>query len=173
MLEHLKICGRLEVSHFEGKGFNFMISIGDSDDDFDGLRLPGIPVNRHFCLRFTDTEESTHPDAPTEMRLSPLFPWLDGVQESDGLLVHCTAGISRSPAVALLSLCYLFPRVKPLENMERVMASAEYSYIWPNPLVVRIGDALLGRDGKIVSAVNEWWFGQNKPPPDPRRDAQD
>ena len=29
-------------------------------------------------------------------------------------------------------------------------------YIWPNPLVVELGDRILQRNGEIVSGVNKW-----------------
>jgi predicted protein tyrosine phosphatase len=157
MLEHLQICGWRELPQFVGKGFSHMITIGDHDDSFEGLRLPGIPRSQHLCLRFTDTDRKDHPDAPTAERLAPLFDWLADLNEvPDGLLVHCAAGISRSPAVAFLSLCYLLPDSDPARLMELVAVCAECSYIWPNPLVLRIGDAMLERDGALVKAVDNW-----------------
>jgi len=38
----LKICGRFEVPEFSGLGFSHMISLGDSNDFFDDLRLTDI-----------------------------------------------------------------------------------------------------------------------------------
>ena len=152
----LKICGRYEVPEFASQGFTHMISIGDSNDYFDGLRLPAIEEGRHLILKFTDTEDSNHPDAPSHERMEDFRSWLHRQKTVDGLLVHCAGGISRSPAVALLSMCHFFPEADPLDHMRRVAESAQCSYIWPNQLVVEIGDQLLRRDGQIVAGLREW-----------------
>ena len=151
----LKICGAHEIAQFRGMGFTHMISIGDWDDSFDGLRLPEISADRHLCLRFTDTEVAIYPDAPTDEKVAPLFEWLSQ-HDVSGLLVHCSAGISRSPAVAVLSLSATMPDRSPYEHMNSVIEAAESSYIWPNPLVIEIGDRLLKRGGEIVAGVDRW-----------------
>ena len=151
----LKVCGAHEVGQFEAAGFSHMVSVGDWDDHFDGLRLPEIPEEGHLILKFTDTQHTSHSDAPTEEKIAPLFEWLGG-QVVTGLLVHCAAGISRSPAVAVLSLCALFPEQDPYALMVKVGEAAECSCVWPNPLVVEIGDQILARDGEIVAGVDRW-----------------
>jgi predicted protein tyrosine phosphatase len=40
--------------------------------------------------------------------------------------------------------------------MRQVAASAVLSYIWPNELVISLGDRLLRRDGAIMAAVDDW-----------------
>ena len=100
----LKICGRFEVPEFTGQGFSHMISIGDSNDYFDGLRLPEVEEKKHLILQFTDTEDPSHSDAPSLKRLLTLLSWLREQSSLGGLLVRCAGGISRSPAVALLSM---------------------------------------------------------------------
>ena len=159
-MERLRVCGRFETPQFVDCGYSHMISIGDHDDFFDGLRLPEIPPENHLCLRFTDTEETAHPDAPTLVGVAPLFEWL-GVASVSGLLVHCAAGISRSPAVALLSLCALVPEGAPSEHMNTVVASSECGYIWPNRLVVELGDSLLQTNGGILAALDDWRNAQD------------
>lgn len=74
----------------------------------------------------------------------------------EGLLVHCGAGMSRSPAIALLALCHLFPNTDAFENMTFVACSSAARYIWPNPLVVQLGDAIMNQNGRLVSGVDKW-----------------
>ena len=50
----------------------------------------------------------------------------------------------------------MFPDRSPYDQMTKVGEAAECSYIWPNPLVVEIGDRMLGRRGDIVAGVNRW-----------------
>jgi len=141
-----------------------MISIGDPEDRFDDLRLSEIGEDAHLCLKFADTELATHRSSPTREKLAVLIPWLDAQPKIEKLLVHCAAGISRSPAVALLSLCHLDPQTEPRKHMDTVAASSECTYIWPNLLVVELGDALLGKSGTIVKAVDDWRSEQEDQP---------
>ena len=162
-MERLKVCGRFETPQFAERGYTHMVSIGDSDDFFEGLRLPEIAPANHLCLRFTDTEDASHPDAPKSTAISPLFDWLSG-KRIGGLLVHCAAGISRSPAIALLAACHLDSETDPLEHMGSVAKASECSYIWPNRLVVVLGDSLLKRGGAVVRALEEWRRSQDDQP---------
>ena len=81
---------------------------------------------------------------------------LDSTAEINGLLVHCGAGMSRSPAIAVLALCYLQPSANPLKQMVNVENSSTCEYIWPNPLVVQLGDRIMQRNGDVVHGVNCW-----------------
>ena len=162
----LKICGRFEVPEFAGQGFTHMVSIGDSNGYFDGLRLPEIDEDNYLILRFTDTDDPNHSDAPSLEQMEGLRFWLNRQKSVDRLLVHCAGGISRSPAVALLSMCYFLPDGDPLIHMVHVEQSAECSYVWPNLLVVELGDRMLERNGKIVAAVQEWKKKKDQPSPE-------
>lgn len=155
-MDTLKICGRHELSQFEESGFSHMISIGDSNDYFDSLRLPGITDDTHLILKFSDVHDTSHPDAPNTENVSPLFSWLENGSDISSLLVHCAAGIGRSPAVALLSLCALQPRISAQENMDVVVAASESYHIMPNVLVIGAGETLLNRGNEISSVVNAW-----------------
>jgi predicted protein tyrosine phosphatase len=66
------------------------------------------------------------------------------------LLVHCQAGISRSTAAALISYAVHFPDTieQAAGHLRRAAA-----YARPNPLIVALGDRLLGMRGRLVSAV--------------------
>jgi len=155
-MDNLKICGRRELYQFVNKGFTHMISIVDSDEHYDDLRLPGITEEAHLILKFSDVHDRSHPDAPTVDNVSPLFSWLEDNSEISSLLVHCLAGISRAPAVALLSLCSLNPSGSAKQHMDIVIYAAKFSQIRPNVLVVAAGEELLGRGNEISLVVNEW-----------------
>ena len=67
------------------------------------------------------------------------------------LVIHCWAGISRSTAAALISLCALNE-----EGVEGDIATAirrASPTAMPNSLMVAIADDLLGRRGRMVDAV--------------------
>jgi predicted protein tyrosine phosphatase len=67
------------------------------------------------------------------------------------LLVHCHAGISRSTAAMTLILAQARPDLSADSILSEVLRIR--SKAWPNLRIIELGDALLGRNGEIVSAV--------------------
>ena len=152
----LSIHSRASLTQLNGFDFAHMISIGDAGSDLTQFRPPGLPASSQLCMNFRDRKTRERADAPTEDDIRPMFLWLDAMGEIDAMLVHCGAGMSRSPAIALLALCHINPNTSVYENMCLVADCAVAKYIWPNALVVELGDDILRRDGEIVSGVNQW-----------------
>lgn len=73
----------------------------------------------------------------------------DGVRP---MLIHCWAGVSRSPAAAYIVAC---DRARPGEEV-RLAADlrAAAPFATPNPLMVALADRLLGRDGAMIAAID-------------------
>lgn len=69
------------------------------------------------------------------------------------LVVHCYAGISRSTATAFAAACALNPHRSELSIARLIRDSSPSA--WPNKLIVSHADALLGRNGRMVQAVEE------------------
>jgi predicted protein tyrosine phosphatase len=67
------------------------------------------------------------------------------------LLVHCHAGISRSTAAMTLILAQARPDLSADSILSEVLRIR--SKAWPNLRIIEFGDALLGRNGEIVSAA--------------------
>ena len=67
------------------------------------------------------------------------------------MVIHCWAGISRSTAAALISLCALNPRCAEHLIARRLREASPTAY--PNRLMIRLADAALGRKGRMVAAV--------------------
>ncbi len=153
---HLDVRGQATLHDVKTGAISHMISIGDGDRELCDFRLPCVQAHRQLCLHFRDRKSADRDGAPTETQIRPLFEWLDSAGEIDGLLVHCGAGMSRSPAIAVLALCHLQPSKNPYEQMVFVENCSTCNYIWPNPLVVELGDRIMRRNGKIVDGVNCW-----------------
>jgi predicted protein tyrosine phosphatase len=68
------------------------------------------------------------------------------------LLVHCHAGVSRSTASAILLLAQSEPHRPAHDIVGQVIRLRPRA--WPNLRIIEIGDALLGRDGEIVTSVS-------------------
>jgi predicted protein tyrosine phosphatase len=67
------------------------------------------------------------------------------------LLVHCHAGVSRSTAAAILLLAQHEPARSAHDVIGQIIRLRPRA--WPNLRIVEMGDALLGRDGEIVTSV--------------------
>lgn len=67
------------------------------------------------------------------------------------MLIHCYAGISRSTAAAYILACARLPdrgEAELAELLRQLSPSAT-----PNPLMVALADAALGREGRMVAAI--------------------
>lgn len=120
--------------------------LGDRKDAHDRELLTGLGVThvincarevpswyptdfRYLCLRLTDPDPEFHESIETFCK------FIHKGRKAGGVLVHCAAGISRSPSVIL---AYLVWRGKPLDEAldllaERVGEAAGYSFIEPDP----------------------------------------
>jgi predicted protein tyrosine phosphatase len=67
------------------------------------------------------------------------------------MVVHCWAGISRSTAAAFTALC----AINPDASEQQIAASLRHASptAYPNRLIVRLADATLGRQGRMVRAI--------------------
>lgn len=70
-----------------------------------------------------------------------------------GVIIHCHAGISRSAAAALLIMAQADGPGQEQRSIERLLKIAPKAM--PNRMIIRHGDALLGRRGGLVLAVME------------------
>jgi predicted protein tyrosine phosphatase len=121
----------------------------------DNLSRPAtiLPEN-HLWLQVHDIS------APLEGYVTPetehveqLILFVRRWRRDTPLVVHCYAGVSRSTAAAFVSVCALNPR-----SEERTIASAlrrASPTATPNLRIVALADRLLGRDGRMIEAVEE------------------
>ena len=71
--------------------------------------------------------------------------------DQPSLLIHCRAGMSRSPAIALTILADWLGEGREDEAGKELIKVAPLCT--PNMLVVKITDRILGRAGRLVEAV--------------------
>lgn len=97
--EALTICAknqvRKTVKRFEA---THLISLVDPHD-----RMPRphrIERGNHLVMHFDDVDDPRLPDAPQREHLVRAIEWVDRLPETARLVVHCTAGISRSTALS-------------------------------------------------------------------------
>ena len=106
----------------------------------------------HLTLSMHDIVEDL-PDmtAPADHHIETLLTFARGWDRSAPLLIHCFAGVSRSTAAAYTVAAALAPKRDEAElaaTLRRLSPSAT-----PNMRIVTIADRLLGRDGRMVRAI--------------------
>jgi len=108
----------------------------------------------HLRLAFHDIAEPregfTPPDAAQVARLMDFAAAWDATRP---MLVHCWAGVSRSTAAAFVFACQRAPQRSEREIAQALRAAAPYAT--PNPLLVSLADAALGRGGRMSAAIAE------------------
>jgi predicted protein tyrosine phosphatase len=83
---------------------------------------------------------------------------------SDGhLLVHCHMGISRSTAAMLILLAQTYPQESEDRLFERLRQIRPQA--WPNSRMIGFADDLLGRNGRLLSALSRHYGCQLKVQP--------
>jgi predicted protein tyrosine phosphatase len=114
----------------------------------------GIAPDRHLKLYFHDIiapmDGHTPPRAADAERL---ITFLQAWDRQDPMLIHCWAGISRSTAAAYTALCMFRPKSDE-EELAFELRSASPSAT-PNKLIVSLADEVLGRNGRMVKAVEK------------------
>ncbi len=118
-----------------------------------------IAAENHLLIGINDiVEPSDGLVLASDDHVSALIDFVESWDQTRPLVIHCYAGISRSTAAAFIALCVARP-----DRDERAIAQAlrQASPIaTPNARLVAIADRLLGRDGRMVAAVDEIGHGE-------------
>lgn len=112
----------------------------------------GFDPARHLRLGVNDIAENWMGEAPpAETHVGSLIEFGRSWNAKAPMIVHCWAGVSRSMASAYTILC---DRAGPGSEMEIAqIMRARAAHAYPNRLIVRLADQMLGRDGRMISAI--------------------
>ena len=122
----------------------------------DGDPTPeGVKYHAKFYFNDHKTVNSSSNYAPTIYDVRDILDTYDWLVDKK-TLVHCYAGISRASAAVFALYCKDLGPGKEAEAMIKTYASAPYKGIDPNPLIVAFADDILEREGKMITALNEW-----------------
>ena len=112
-----------------------------------------LPAN-HLKVSMDDiTEEMDGFVAPSETHIDQVLTFVRGWDRSAPLVVHCYAGISRSTASAFAAVCALNPNRDELEIARKIRAVSPIAS--PNRRIVGLADRALGRNGRMLRALDE------------------
>jgi predicted protein tyrosine phosphatase len=136
--------------------------LGPRDDVPPALVNVGAPV---LTLRFDDII-APEPEAtmPTKGDVRRLLAFDKDADHRERLLIHCTAGISRSAAALVALLAARHPELHDeiFHALRQIRPQA-----WPNSLIVAFADDLLGRGGALTEALRRHYEAQvQHPEPD-------
>jgi predicted protein tyrosine phosphatase len=112
-----------------------------------------IRPENHLKVSVDDiTEEMTGFVAPAEHHVDQVLTFVRGWDRGAPLVVHCYAGISRSTASAFAAACALNPERDELAIARAIRAASPIAS--PNRLLVSLADKALGRDGRMLRALD-------------------
>jgi len=108
-----------------------------------------IRPENHVLINFEDVERPSK-FAPTQQHVREILTWGYTVPDDNCIaIVHCFAGISRSTAAGLALNIQRFGF-----NAEKLSKWLEHRpNAWPNSLIARYADDLLGLNGKLIKFV--------------------
>jgi len=111
-----------------------------------------ILESNHLILGMDDiTSEMDGYVTPCEEHVGRLLSFVRGWDRARPLVMHCYAGISRSTAGAYVAACALNAERSEL-TIARELRGASTTAT-PNARLVSLADRMLGRDGRMVAAI--------------------
>jgi len=111
-----------------------------------------MPSGRHLRLGINDINEPMEGlVAPDTGTVRSILDFGGGWDESQPMLIHCWAGISRSSATAFILACARNPQTPELEIAEHMRAASPIAN--PNPRLVALADDMLNRQGRMADAI--------------------
>src|SRR5271154_7551833 len=121
-------------------------------DEGNVVRPQSVAAENHLWLRLHDI--STPLDGyimPGEEHVADLIRFVRGWDRRSPLVVHCYMGISRSTASAYASVCALNPQRDEIGIAQALRHASPTAT--PNIRIVSLADRLLGREGRMVAAI--------------------
>jgi predicted protein tyrosine phosphatase len=115
-------------------------------------RPTAVDAKNHLHI---DVDDITCPidgyNHPCEGHVARLMHFVKGWDRAAPIVIHCYAGISRSTASAYAAACALNPNRDEMaiaQEMRRASRTA-----MPNSLIVSLADRILGRNGRMITAI--------------------
>lgn len=126
----------------------------------DPKTLPDIKThpNRHI-VGMSDVNlvnASRTPPRPGQIR--DVFEFTKNLTDTDRVLVHCHAGVSRSTAMAIGILCQ--HGMAPEQALKHIQGVRPQ--LWPNTLIIGYIDEILGLNGELLRVVGDWLRHEEK-----------
>ncbi len=117
------------------------------------MRPPTVLEANHLMISMDDiTEPADGFVAPSSEHIDRVLEFVRRWDRAAPLVVHCYAGISRSTASAFATACALNPHRDELSIARQIRQASPSAY--PNRLIVMHADRALGREGRMLRALD-------------------
>jgi predicted protein tyrosine phosphatase len=115
-------------------------------------RPPSVREANHLRISMDDITEAIDGFVPpNEEHVAQVLDFVRGWDRAAPLVVHCYAGISRSTASAFAAACALNPQRDEMAIARQIREASPTAF--PNRLIVELADRALGRDGRMLRAL--------------------
>jgi predicted protein tyrosine phosphatase len=130
---------------------------------FDQVVRPETVLEQnHLILAMDDISEPLDGyELPAEAHVARLIEFATKWDRAAPMVVHCYAGISRSSAAAYTAACAINPKRDEAEIAQAIRRVSPIAS--PNVRIVALADAALGRNGRMVKAIEGSGVGQPAP----------
>ncbi|MDP9138296.1 MAG: protein tyrosine phosphatase [Pseudomonadota bacterium] len=120
----------------------------------------GLSERNHLRLVFHDiTGPMDGMLPPMRTHVERIVDFVENWDRTGTLLIHCWAGISRSTASAFTAMCLLHPQIDEHEIARELRSHSAVAT--PNRRIIEFADELLGRNGRMLAAVEAIGPGEN------------
>jgi len=116
------------------------------------MRPASVLAANHLKVSMADITEPMHGyTTPSETHVDQVLNFVRGWDRKAPMVIHCYAGVSRSTASAFAAACMLNPHRDEMEIAKKLRAASPIAS--PNRLIVSLADKALGRDGRMIRAL--------------------
>jgi predicted protein tyrosine phosphatase len=101
-------------------------------------------------------------EVPTREIVKKIYSFGKTLEEESILLIHCFAGISRSPAAGIIALTSKHGALGASKVVGSLNIGGEIGYekFYPNNLMIQYFDDLIGFDGEFFELIGDQFFKQ-------------
>ncbi len=145
-----------------------IISISDP-----GIKTPfdsGWGTSKFLSLKFFDLTDSekintlNSEEIPNKKIIEEIYNFGKDFEDDSIILIHCFAGISRSPAAGIISLTSRYGAFGATQRIGEINIAGEngYTRFYPNDIMISIFDDMLHFDGDLYDLIGEKFFKEKE-----------
>jgi predicted protein tyrosine phosphatase len=148
----IHVCSLADLpSTVHATGARYVLTVMGNVDK--AQRPPSVDAANHLKVAMDDiTEAADGFVAPTQAHIVQVLDFVRRWSRDAPMVIHCYAGISRSTASAFAAACLLNPQRDETEIARQIRLASPSAF--PNRLIVSLADAALGRDGRMLRALD-------------------